>query len=107
MFAMDTTSIQSLDTVMAKLRQQRQELRGMGVVSIAVFGSRARGDNRQDSDLDLLIDYDRSRKFSLLDLVRVERALADELQMDVQITTRDSVPEQNRQRIDAESVAVF
>ena len=104
---MDTTSIQSLDTVMAKLRQQRQELRGMGVVSIAVFGSRARGDNRQDSDLDLLIDYDRSRKFSLLDLVRVERALADELQMDVQITTRDSVPEQNRQRIDAESVAVF
>lgn len=106
---MDTTTIEgpSLDALLAKLRQQRPELRDLGVTSVSIYGSRARGDNRRDSDLDLLIDYDHSRKFSLFDLVRVERVLATATQLDVQVTTRDSVPELTCKRIEAESVAVF
>ena len=104
---MDTTSTPSLDVLFAKLRQQRSGLHELGVTSVSIYGSRARGDNRHDSDLDLLIDYDHSRKFSLFDLVRVERVLADAIRLVVQVTTRDSVPELTRQRIEAESIAVF
>ena len=39
-----------------------------GVTALSIFGSRARGDARLDSDLDVLIDVDPDLRFSLLDL---------------------------------------
>jgi len=42
-----------------KLAAYRHELRKMGVVSLAVFGSVARNESRQQSDIDLLVDFDR------------------------------------------------
>jgi len=42
-----------------KLAAHRHELRKMGVVSLAVFGSVARNESTQRSDIDLLIDLDR------------------------------------------------
>lgn len=40
------------------------------VLKAWVFGSFARGEETPDSDLDLLVDYDKSRKLSLLDVIR-------------------------------------
>ena len=48
-----------------------------GVVHMALFGSRARGDNRPDSDVDLLVDVMPGRKFSLLDLIGVGHLVED------------------------------
>ena len=42
-----------------KLAAHRHELRKMGVVSLAVFGSVARNESTQQSDIDLLVDFDR------------------------------------------------
>ncbi len=42
-----------------KLAAHRHELRKMGVVSLAVFGSVARNESTQRSDIDLLVDLDR------------------------------------------------
>jgi predicted nucleotidyltransferase len=42
-----------------KLAAHRNELRKMGVVSLAVFGSVARNESTQQSDIDLLVDFDR------------------------------------------------
>jgi len=42
-----------------------------GVRKIGLFGSYARGEQRPDSDLDLLVDF--ADKKSLLTLVRIER----------------------------------
>ena len=42
-----------------KLAAHRQELKEMGVVSLAVFGSVARNESTRQSDIDLLIDFDR------------------------------------------------
>ncbi len=41
-----------------KLAAYRSELRKMGVVSLAVFGSVARNESTQQSDIDLLVDFD-------------------------------------------------
>ncbi len=43
-------------------------LRAEGVAKLAIFGSRSRGDDRADSDLDVLIEVDPDASFSLLDL---------------------------------------
>ena len=42
-----------------KLAAHHHELRKMGVVSLAVFGSVARDESTQYSDIDLLVDFDR------------------------------------------------
>ena len=43
------------DTVIAMLRAHEQELKASGVVSLSVFGSVARGEDRPDSDVDVTV----------------------------------------------------
>ena len=106
MNASHTTDI-DLDQLVDRLREKRVDLQEQGVVSLRIFGSRARRDNRPASDLDVLIEYDRSRKFSLVDLIHVEHWMQALLGLDVQITTGSSVPSVARERIDSEAVQVI
>lgn len=43
------------DEVIAKLRAHEPELKAAGVVSLSVFGSVARGEERPDSDIDVVV----------------------------------------------------
>ena len=56
-----------------KIRSLQPELNAEGVAHISLFGSRARGDEKSGSDVDLLVDVDPARRFSLLNLVGVEQ----------------------------------
>ncbi|KXK23188.1 MAG: DNA polymerase beta domain-containing protein [Bacteroidetes bacterium OLB12] len=71
--------------------QQQQviidHLRPLRPYRIGVFGSFARGDNKQDSDLDILVALDYSLKPSLLDLVAIEQALTSALGIQVDLVT--------------------
>src|SRR5258705_8661443 len=75
--------------IVTELEAHASEIRMLGVTSLALFGSRARGDERQDSDLDVLIEYDPERLFTLYDLVRVGRLLEDLTGLKVHVATRD------------------
>jgi len=44
--------------VLAKLRENESALRARGIKHAALFGSCARGDNRPDSDIDIMIEVD-------------------------------------------------
>jgi len=76
------------DTAMRQaLRHMLPELRARyGVWRLYVFGSRTRGDARTDSDLDLLIEFERTPTF--FDLVRLENELSGVLEVRVQVVTR-------------------
>jgi len=58
-----------------KLAAHRHELRKMGVVSLAVFGSVARDESTQYSDIDLLVDFD--REVGLFDLFETQHKLEE------------------------------
>ena len=60
-----------------------------GARRIGIFGSYARGEQRPDSDLDLLVDF-RDRK-SLLTLVRIERELSEKLGVKVDLLTEKAI----------------
>ncbi len=56
---------------------------------VGVFGSYARGENDEDSDLDLLINF--KEKISLLKLVQIQHELSDQLQVEVDLITENSL----------------
>lgn len=74
-----------LDDVIRELRALVPELKARGITRLAIFGSRARGDHRPDSDLDLLIEVDEGAKFSAVTLVGLERSLSELLGVDTRI----------------------
>lgn len=60
-----------------------------GAQTIGIFGSYARGVQRPDSDLDLLVNF-KERK-SLLTLVRIERELSESIGVKVDLLTEGAV----------------
>ncbi|HEY7299400.1 MAG TPA: nucleotidyltransferase domain-containing protein [Xanthobacteraceae bacterium] len=95
------------DEIIAKLRETAPVLRGKGVTRLAIFGSRARGDARDDSDLDVLIDVDPDAKFSGLDLVGVERAIKEATGISTQAEMRRSLEPRFAKRISDDVIEVF
>ena len=93
--------------LIARLQAHGDEIRRQGVASLAIFGSRARGDERPDSDLDVLIGYDPERPFTLYDLVRVERLLERLTGLDVHVSTRDGFRHDRLSRILKDAVSVL
>lgn len=79
----------------------------MGATSLYLFGSTARNEQSQDSDLDLFIDYDAGRRFSLIDLVGIKQLLEEAMAVDVDLTTRDSLHPQLKDEIERSAIRVF
>ena len=60
-----------------------------GATSIRVFGLVARGDNREASDVDLLVEFEKGR--TLFDLIDLRLDLRDLLGVEVDIVTPNSL----------------
>jgi predicted nucleotidyltransferase len=93
--------------LVSTLRSHAVEIRRHGVTSLTIFGSRTRGDERADSDLDVLIAYDTEQPFTLYDLVRVQRLLEGITGLDVHVSTRDGFPEHQLARVLKDAVSVL
>jgi predicted nucleotidyltransferase len=93
----------------AELRKLlRQELpflvRQYHVASLGLFGSYVRGENRADSDLDVLVTF--SEAPSLLRLIELENHLSDLLSVKVDLVMRDALKPQIGRRVLAELVPI-
>lgn len=67
------------------------------VVQIGVFGSVARGEAGEESDIDLLVRF--SKRISLLEMVALERKLSDALGRKVDLLTEAAISPYLRERI--------
>jgi uncharacterized protein len=93
--------------VLSKLFGLEQPLRKLGVASLALFGSFARGVAGPKSDVDVLIDLVPKRRFSLVDLVSLKNLMEGELGRSVDVVTRDGLDPHIRDRILGEAQKVF
>lgn len=73
------------------LRQHESALRARGVTHAAVFGSVARGENRTDSDLDIMIEIDPAAHVTLFDYVGLKDYVAGLFDGPVDVIDRDAI----------------
>ncbi len=95
------------DEVIDKLRAHEAELKAAGVVRLAVFGSVARGDNSPQSDVDLLAEFDKTRRYTLLTMGRLESRLTDLLGTKVDLSSPEWLKESIKNQVLREAVIAF
>ena len=91
------------DEAIARLKQHEAELKRLGVEHLYLFGSTARGEAREDSDVDLFFDHERGT----LGLFRLMDVKASILGRNTDIMTRASLHPGLRERIEASALQVF
>ena len=96
-----------LDTIVAKLREIEPAIKALGVTQLAVFGSRARGDARRDSDLDILVSSTARGESPVFDLFKVQHLIEDTTGIRTQVSMRDMLKPRLAQRIADDLFEVF
>lgn len=95
------------EVALARLRPLEQRLRQQGVSALYLFGSTARGEADDKSDLDLLFEYVPDRGFSLFDQAGLQIELSEHLNMKVDFIPRTGLRDRIKRRIEADMVRVF
>jgi predicted nucleotidyltransferase len=97
----------TLEVIVAKLREAAPALKAEGVTKLALFGSRARGDARADSDLDVLVDTTSRDASPPFDFFKVLHTIEDATGLRAQISMRDLLKPRIVERIADDLVEVF
>ncbi|MGB7431235.1 MAG: nucleotidyltransferase domain-containing protein [Ahrensia sp.] len=95
------------DEILAALRHLTPPLKQRGVVSLVFFGSQARGDAAPNSDLDVALEVDQRTKFSILDLVEIERFITDSVGVPANAFMKRSLDDRFVAEIERDGISVF
>jgi uncharacterized protein len=84
------TEIMTKRDILDALHQNRSRLRALGVRNMGLFGSFVRGEQRPDSDIDLLVEFERDKKtFDVF--MELSFFLEDLLRHRIELVTRESL----------------
>ncbi len=92
------------EEVIDKLAACRSELRNRGVESLSLFGSMARNEAAETSDIDILVEYAPEARVGLFEFVRLRRFLSELLGRQVDLVTPDALREEMRADILREAI---
>jgi predicted nucleotidyltransferase len=97
----------TLEQAVGLLRTHRAELEQMGVQHAAVFGSLARGDATETSDLDVMVELDENRRLSVFDLAGICLFIEDRARLPVDLSQKRNLHPLIREEVLAEAVYAF
>jgi len=95
------------DTAIAKLKANADAIKALGATSLYLYGSTARDEAKPTSDVDVFVEYDPGKAFSLFELAGIKVLLEDGLETDVHVTTRDGLHPLMRPGIEEDAVRIF
>jgi predicted nucleotidyltransferase len=79
------------EEIIARLRENETTLRERGVAHAALFGSRARGDQRPESDTDIMIELDPTARITVFDYAGLKDYIADLFDGRVDVVNREGL----------------
>jgi len=96
-----------VEEIVAKLREIAPAIQAEGVTRLYLFGSRARGDARPGSDLDVLVETTSRGESPRFDYFKVLHLIEDNVGLQVQISMRDLLKPRVAERIADDLIEVF
>lgn len=93
---------EDISTRLAQLKPKLEQ--EYPISELGIFGSYARGEQQPGSDLDILVAFD--KPVTLFDLVRLENELTEELGIEVDLVTKDSLKSRVESRVRDDLVMV-
>jgi predicted nucleotidyltransferase len=97
----------TLEKALAVLRAHEKTLRERGVLHAAIFGSVARGDTVHDSDLDILIEIDRTKRIGLFGYAGLCEDIRELFPAAVDVVDANAVKPRFRDSILGEAIYAF
>jgi len=95
------------EDIIARLRENEAALRKQGVAHAALFGSRARGDQRPESDTDIMIEFDPAAPVGVYEYVRVKEYIASLFEGRVDIVDREGLKPYVRPAVTVDAIYAF
>jgi len=95
------------DAIISRLKACEAELRAHGVLHAALFGSVARGEERDDSDIDIMVDLDPEIVKGMFKYAGVRNLIADMFEVPVDVVDRESMKSNVRPKAAADAIYAF
>ena len=93
--------------IISLLRENEAALKARGVVHAALFGSRARGDNSPDSDIDIMVEIAPEAHVGVFGYVGIVHSIEDLFPMPVDVSNRIALKPHVRPGAEREAVYAF
>lgn len=90
--------------VLEILAANRDKVKTFAVESLAIFGSVARDEATDASDIDVLVEFEKGKPVGLFEFVRLQRFLSGILGCRVDLVTREALRGEMRQQILQEAI---
>lgn len=94
--------MKSREQILDILRAHREELKSLGVKSLALFGSAARDEAGLESDVDLLVEF--SQPVGIFEFLDLHESLERILECKVDLATPEALKRQIREQILKEAI---
>jgi predicted nucleotidyltransferase len=95
------------EEIITRLRENETVLRKRGVAHAALFGSRARGDERPDSDTDIMIEFDPTARITVFDYAGLKDYIAGLFDGRVDVVNREGLKPYVRPAATTDAIYAF
>ena len=95
------------DTIIGTLKQREAELRARGVAHAALFGSVARGDNRPDSDIDIMVEIAPETRMDVFQYVGIVQFIEELFPVHVDVADRATLKDPVKPTAERDAVYAF
>ena len=93
--------------IISRLKAHETALKARGVAHAALFGSVARGEQRDDSDIDIMIELDPAARVTMFDYVDIKAYIESLFQGQVDVVNREGLKPLVRPRVAADAIYAF